>query len=143
VEGGAFGAVALISAATVLGAWLASRYSGRMGLWLSLASAMMLVSALTDIVPDVWHDSEEAGTPLWMPALALVAGFVVVAWFTRGGCGHGHDDEPVSQEHGDHGPSTGRWRQPSTRPTNPPAHPRNRRRWSQLRMPDGRTAVSP
>ncbi|GAA4757886.1 vitamin K epoxide reductase family protein [Actinomycetospora chibensis] len=110
VEGGAFGAVALISAATVFGAWLANRYSGRMGLWLSLASAMMLVSALTDIVPDVWHDSEEAGTPLWMPALALVAGFVVVAWFTRGGCGHGHDDEPASQEHGDHGPPTGRHR---------------------------------
>ncbi|MDD7967770.1 vitamin K epoxide reductase family protein [Actinomycetospora lemnae] len=60
VEGGAFGAVALISAATVLGAWLASRYSGRVGLWLSLASAMMLASALTDIVPDVWHVSEEA-----------------------------------------------------------------------------------
>ncbi|WP_433786910.1 vitamin K epoxide reductase family protein [Actinomycetospora sp. CA-101289] len=105
VEGGPFGAVALISAATVLGAWLASRYSSRMGLWLSLASAMMLASALTDIVPDVWHDSEEAGTPLWMPALALVIGFVVVAWFTRGGCGHGHDDEPSDHEPSDHEPS--------------------------------------
>lgn len=117
VEGGAFGAVALISSATVLGAWLANRYASRMGLWLSLASAMMLATALTDIIPDVWHDSEEVGTPLWMPAAALVVGFAVVAWFTRGGCGHDnehasheHDDEQASREHDDHGPSTGRHR---------------------------------
>ena len=118
VEGSAFGAVALISVATVLGAWLASRYSTRMALWLSLASAMMLASALTDIIPDVWHDSEEAGTPLWIPAVALVVGFAVVAWFTRGGCGHGHDGEqgPDASVHDDpdHGPSTGRHRPSDT-----------------------------
>lgn len=110
VEGGAFGAVALISAATVLGAWLASRYSARMGLWLSLASAMMLASALTDILPDVWHDSEEAGTPLWAPAAALVVGFAVVAWFTRGGCGHGHDDGHDEHEPSGEGKTTGHHR---------------------------------
>lgn len=95
-----FGAAALISTATVMGAWLATRYAERMGLWLSVASALMMVTALTDIVPDVWAESGEAGTPLWIPGIALVLGFVVVAYFTRGGCGHGHD-EPAKPE-GDH-----------------------------------------
>lgn len=97
-EEGALGAVALISAATVIGALVASRFSSRMGLWLSVASAMMLVTALTDIIPDVLHDAEEVGTPLWMPAVALVIGFVVVTYFTRQGCGHGHGDDDQHED---------------------------------------------
>lgn len=44
-EEGALGAVGLISGATVRGAVVASRFSSRMGLWLSLASAVMTVTA--------------------------------------------------------------------------------------------------
>lgn len=83
-------AVALVSAATVAGAWTASRFADRMGLWLSIASAMMLVTALTDILPDVVHESEETGLPLWLPALALVGAFALVTVLTRGGHDHDH-----------------------------------------------------
>lgn len=103
---GALAAVALICGATVMGAWLANRYADRMGLWLSLASAMMMVTALTDIVPDVWHDAEESGLALWIPALAMAFGFLVITYFTRGSCGHGHGDDPRD----DHRPAAGRHR---------------------------------
>lgn len=93
---GAWAAVALITAATLVGAWTATRYSSRMGLWLSMASAMMMVTAVTEILPQVWEGSAEQDLPLWIPALAAVIGFVVITYFTRQGCAHGHDDATPS-----------------------------------------------
>lgn len=100
---GALLAVALITTATLAGAGMARRFADRMGLWLSLASAMMMVSAVTDILPEVWHESGELGIPLWLPAVALAIGFIVITYFTRKGCSHGHDDESRA-------PATGRHR---------------------------------
>lgn len=93
---GAWAAVGLITVATLAGAWLATRFSNRMGLWLSLASAMMMVTAVTEILPQVWEGSTEQGLPLWIPALTAILGFLVITYFTRQGCAHGHGDESAS-----------------------------------------------
>ncbi|WP_109782616.1 hypothetical protein [Streptomyces sp. CG 926] len=90
---GAWTAVLLICLATLLGAWLARRYEHRMGLWLSLASAVMLVTAMTDIIPDVWRGAVDNDVSLWWCGAAAGIGFLVITYFTRKGCGHGHDDE--------------------------------------------------
>jgi zinc transporter ZupT len=96
---GAWAAVALVTAATLAGAWTAVRFSDRMGLWLSLASAMMMVTALAEILPEVREGAAAQGIPLWIPALTAIAGFAVVTWFTRQGCAHGHDEEPEGGRH--------------------------------------------
>ncbi|MFF4771554.1 hypothetical protein ACFY05_01695 [Microtetraspora fusca] len=95
-------AVLLICASTLTGAWLARRNSQRMTLWLAVASAMMLVTALVDLLPDAWSESIQAGVPLWAPALAATFGFLVITYFTRKGCGHGHDHS--EREGGAHAP---------------------------------------
>ncbi|MFE3448800.1 hypothetical protein ACFXJ8_07665 [Nonomuraea sp. NPDC059194] len=80
-------AVGLICAATLAGAWLARRESERVSVWLAIASAVMLVVAVADMLPDAWHDAVETGMPLWVVAVAVVTGFLVVTYFTRKGCG--------------------------------------------------------
>jgi zinc transporter ZupT len=99
---GAWIAVALITAATLAGAWLARRNAEKSGLWLSLASAIMLATAMTDIIPDVWRESVNTGLPLWVAGAAGAFGFLVVTYFTRKGCAHGHEDE--SPRPGRHAP---------------------------------------
>lgn len=84
--GGAWAAVALISVSTLAGAWLARRASGRLTVWLAVASAVMLIVALTDMLPDAWRDAAETGVPLWVVAIAVAFGFLVVTYFTRRGC---------------------------------------------------------
>ncbi|MDT9687022.1 hypothetical protein Q5762_01395 [Streptomyces sp. P9(2023)] len=88
---GAWAAAALICAATLLGAWLVRRYERSVALWLSLGSAVMLVTALTDIGPEVWRGAVESGVPLWWCAVAAATGFLVIAPVTRPGCGCGPD----------------------------------------------------
>jgi hypothetical protein len=89
---GAWLAVALITVATLAGAWMATRSSDGMGVWLSLAAAMMMVIAVTDIFPDVVEDAAAQRLPLWIPAIAALVGFVVLSYVTHKGCPHGHDD---------------------------------------------------
>ncbi|MEU2433283.1 hypothetical protein ABZ611_27970 [Streptomyces sp. NPDC007861] len=104
---GAWITVLIICTATLIGAWLARRNAERIGLWLSIASAVMLVTAVTDIVPDVLRDSLATGLPLWAPALSAAAGFTVVAYFTRKGCRHGHEhghEHESAQRPGRHAP---------------------------------------
>ncbi|MGI5158774.1 hypothetical protein [Microbispora sp. CA-102843] len=92
--------MALVCASTLAGAWLARRNSERMTIWLAIASAMMLVTALVDLLPDAWHDAAESGTPLWMVAAAAVFGFTVITYFTRKGCACPHDeDQPRAGRH--------------------------------------------
>ncbi|GAA0396816.1 hypothetical protein GCM10009530_55500 [Microbispora corallina] len=83
---GAWAAVLLICCATLAGAWLARRYSARVTVWLAVASAMMLVTALVDLLPDALDDAAEAGVPTWALGVAACTGFLVVAYFTRKGC---------------------------------------------------------
>jgi len=89
----AMGAVLLVCASTLVGAFLARRNSARMSLWLVIASAMMLVTALVDLAPDAWEEAHEAGVPAWALALSAGFGFAVITYFTRHGCAC-PDDEP-------------------------------------------------
>jgi zinc transporter ZupT len=91
----AWAAVLLVCASTLAGSWLARRNSQRMTIWLAIASAMMLVTALVDLLPDAWHDASESGTPLWTVGLAAVFGFSVITYFTRKGCACPHDEGPA------------------------------------------------
>ncbi|MBP2706171.1 hypothetical protein JOL79_20380 [Microbispora sp. RL4-1S] len=87
----AWAAVVLVCASTLAGAWLARRNSRRMTIWLAIASAMMLVTALVDLLPDAWHEAAESRTPMWTVGLAAVLGFTVITYFTRKGCACPHD----------------------------------------------------
>jgi hypothetical protein len=80
-------AVVLVSASSLAGAWLARRNSGRIVVWLAMASATMLVIALTDLLPDAWQEAVKTGVPLWVIGLAAAVGFVVITYFTCKGCG--------------------------------------------------------
>ncbi|MFG1704312.1 hypothetical protein ACFLIM_14065 [Nonomuraea sp. M3C6] len=82
--------VGLVSLSTLGGAWLARRTSQRMTVWLTVASAMMLVSALTDLLPDAWQDAAEYGVPLWIVGASIAFGFLAITYFTRKGHGHGN-----------------------------------------------------
>lgn len=103
---GAWLAVALITVATLAGAWTATRFSDRMGLLLSLAAAMMMGIAVTDVFPHVVEDAAAEQLPLWIPAIAALVGFLVLSYFTHKGCAHGHDDS----SHDGPGTSGGRHR---------------------------------
>lgn len=84
--GGAWIAVILVSASTLAGAWLARRESKRLAVWLAVASAVMMIIALTDMLPDAWQDAVETGVPLWVIGTAAAFGFLVITYFTRKGC---------------------------------------------------------
>ncbi|MEU8569001.1 hypothetical protein AB0C51_11675 [Streptomyces pathocidini] len=77
-------AVALLSAATLTGAWIARRNSERVGVWLAIASTLMSVSALSGILPDAWRSAAALGVFPWAVPLTAAAGFLVVGLFTRG-----------------------------------------------------------
>ncbi|AWS43798.1 hypothetical protein [Streptosporangium sp. 'caverna'] len=100
----AWAAVLLVSLATLAGAWLARRNSAKVTLWLAIASAMMLITALADLLPDAWRDAAETGVPLWAVGLAIAFGFLVITYFTRKGCGHGHGHGGSGRTGGRHAP---------------------------------------
>ncbi|MFG1697147.1 hypothetical protein [Nonomuraea sp. NPDC049309] len=83
-------AVALIVVSTLAGAWLARRNAPKIGLWLAIASALMLITALTELLPEAWQEAVATGVPIWAIALAGLFGFAVITYFTRKGCGHQH-----------------------------------------------------
>ncbi|MEU9831743.1 hypothetical protein AB0D67_09385 [Streptosporangium sp. NPDC048047] len=96
----AWGAVLLVCVSTLVGAYLARRDSERMTLWLAVASAMMLVTALVDLLPDAWGEAAETGVPLWGLALAALFGFLVITYFTRRGCACPEDAAARTALHG-------------------------------------------
>src|SRR4051812_26089462 len=83
---GAWIAVILVSVSTLAGAWLARRESEHLAVWLAIASAVMVIIALTDVLPDAWQDAVETGVPLWVVGIAAAFGFLVITYFTRKGC---------------------------------------------------------
>jgi zinc transporter ZupT len=101
---GAWAAVLLVSLSTLAGAWLARRNSTEVTVWLAIASAMMLITALADLLPDAWRDAAETGVPLWAVGLAIAFGFLVITYFTRKGCGHRHGHEGSTPAGGRHAP---------------------------------------
>ncbi len=78
-------AAVLVAVATLAGSWLARRSSMRVSVGLAIASALMLVTALGEIVPDAVDDAIEQNVPLWGIGLSIVFGFVVITYFTREG----------------------------------------------------------
>ncbi|MBO3749883.1 hypothetical protein J5X84_27705 [Streptosporangiaceae bacterium NEAU-GS5] len=79
--------VALVSASTLGGAWLARRHSERVAVWLAIASALMFAVAVSDVLPDAWSDARAADVSSWVVVGAVVAGFIVVTLLSREGCG--------------------------------------------------------
>jgi hypothetical protein len=79
-------AVLLVGVSTVAGAWLARRNSGRLTAWLAITSALMLVTALVDLLPDAWSDAVASGVPLWAVGLAAAFGFLVITHYSRKSC---------------------------------------------------------
>ncbi|MFF4397127.1 hypothetical protein [Streptomyces sp. NPDC001480] len=67
----------LVTVATVVGAWLARRGSGRPALLPAAVSGILLIIAVLDPLPDAWDEAHEAGVPQWtvpLTALASVRG---------------------------------------------------------------------
>jgi zinc transporter ZupT len=96
---GAWIAVGLVSVSSLAGAWLARRDSARVVVWLAIASATMLVIAMTDLLPDAWREASETGVPWWAIGIAAVVGFVVITYFTRKGCGCEADSDKAAGRH--------------------------------------------
>ncbi|MER6000450.1 hypothetical protein ABT120_17895 [Nonomuraea angiospora] len=84
-------AVGLVALSTLAGAHLAQRKADRISVWLAVASALMLITALTDVMPDAWREAVATHVPVWLVALAGLFGYVVITHFTRHGCAHQHD----------------------------------------------------
>lgn len=79
-------AVVLVAVATVAGAWLARRGSGRSTLPLAAASGILLIVAVLDLLPDAGEQAQVAGVALWaVPVTALVS-FGVMGAVVRVGC---------------------------------------------------------
>ncbi|MFE2581105.1 hypothetical protein [Streptomyces sp. NPDC059378] len=79
-------AVVLVAVATVVGAWLARRGSGRSVLLLAAASGILLSIAVLDLLPDAWDEAHEAGVPLWAVPLTALASYGVMGAVVRIGC---------------------------------------------------------
>jgi zinc transporter ZupT len=92
-------AVVLVSISTLAGAWLARRDSRRAVVWLAIAAAMMMVMALTDLLPDAYQDAVQDGVPLWEVGLSVATGFLVITYFTRKGCACPSDAAPQTARH--------------------------------------------
>jgi zinc transporter ZupT len=97
-------AVMLVSGSTLAGAWLARRNTTRTVVWLAIASATMLIIAVTDLLPDAWREAVETGVPLWVIGIAAATGFLVITYFTRRGCGHEHGSDSHHGPAGQHVP---------------------------------------
>jgi zinc transporter ZupT len=88
-----------VSVSSLAGAWLARRNSARVVVWLAIASATMLVIAMTDLLPDAWREAAETGVPWWAIAVAVAVGFILITYFTRKGCGCGADSDKTVGRH--------------------------------------------
>ncbi len=92
----------LIAVATLAGSWLARRSSTKVSVGLAIASALMLVTALGEILPDAVDDAIEQNVPLWTLGVSIVIGFSVITYFTREGCAHEHTKEAARHAAGVH-----------------------------------------
>ncbi|MCC5481088.1 hypothetical protein [Streptomyces barringtoniae] len=79
-------AVILVAVATVVGAWLARRGSGRSAMLLAAASGILLIIAVLDLLPDAWEGAHGAGVPLWAVPVTALASYAAVGVVVRIGC---------------------------------------------------------
>ncbi|MFI1294167.1 hypothetical protein ACH4VM_38210 [Streptomyces sp. NPDC020792] len=80
------GAVFLVAVATVVGAWLARRGSGRPALILAAASGILLIIAVLDLLPDAWDEAQAPGVPPWAVLVTALASYGVMGAVVRIGC---------------------------------------------------------
>jgi zinc transporter ZupT len=77
---------ALVAASTV-GGVLLSRLSSRRPVVASAAVSLVLLAVvLGDLVPDIWQDLAESGTPWWAAVVAGALGFGATGALVRRGC---------------------------------------------------------
>jgi zinc transporter ZupT len=79
-------AVVLVAVATVVGAWLARRGSGRPALLLAAASGTLLIIAVLDLLPDAWDKAHEAGVPPWAVPVTALASYGLMGAVVHIGC---------------------------------------------------------
>ncbi|WP_351231344.1 hypothetical protein [Streptomyces sp. NPDC002133] len=79
-------AVILVAVATVAGAWLARRGSGRSAMLFAAASGILLIIAVLHLLPDAWDEAHEAGVPWWAVPVITLASYAVMGAVVRIGC---------------------------------------------------------
>jgi ZIP family zinc transporter len=86
LTGPAWVGVALVAAATVVGALLARRAATRPVAANAAAAGVLLAVVLGDLVPDIWHDLPDVGLPWWAAPAAGAAGVLAASALVRRGC---------------------------------------------------------
>ena len=81
--------VALISGATLAGAWLGKRAAGLRALSLACTAAMLVIVVAADLAPDVIAGLRTTWLPWWAAVLALAAGLLGTDVLVRRGCACG------------------------------------------------------
>ncbi len=76
----------LLAAATVAGAWLASRRPGQRQIWLGAAAGALLVIAGMHVLPDAWLQARSAGLWPWVVPVVTIGTFLLAGVAARGGC---------------------------------------------------------
>ena len=86
----------LIAAATVAGAWLASRRQGHREIWFAAAAGALLIMAVLHLLPDAWEGAGAAR--IWPPLVPMAAfvGFIAAGLAARSGCGCREHSEQAS-----------------------------------------------
>jgi zinc transporter ZupT len=83
----------LMAAATIAGAWLASRRPGQQRIWLGAAAGALLVIAGVHVLPDAWAAARSAGIWPWVVPIAASAAFLLAGVAARAGCACRGDPE--------------------------------------------------
>lgn len=86
----------LIAAATIAGAWLASRRHGHREIWFAAAAGALLIMAVLHLLPDAWEGAGAAR--IWPPLVPMAAfvGFIAASRAARTGCGCREHSEQAS-----------------------------------------------
>jgi zinc transporter ZupT len=86
----------LIAAATMAGAWLASRMHRHREIWFAAAAGVLLIIAVLHLLPDAWDGMGAAR--IWPPLVPMAAsiGFVAAGLAARTGCGCREHSEQAS-----------------------------------------------
>ena len=78
--------IAMIAAATLIGAWLGRRAPQASSIPLAAACGALVAVVVADLGPDVWGDVHSTGLPWWPVGVAGALGFTGAGWLMRRGC---------------------------------------------------------
>jgi len=88
--------VLAVTAATLVGAWLARRRAQQQHLWFGAAGGALAVVALVHLLPDAWAGAQRAGAPSWLVPTIVLGTFGANLAIGRQGCTCGFDEAPAS-----------------------------------------------